>query len=351
MQMQQLRYFLAVVEQGGFTRAAQQLGRTQQAVSKALRLLEQDLGVRLLDREAGGPRPTAFGLMLLEFARRVTRDEGEFRARLQQVRSAARGQVRIGASVTVAGSLVTPATEQLLAAHRGIAVSVVDGIQPTLVPALARGELDLAVFIRTLDEPLDAALTVETLSQQDYRIVAGAGHPLASAAAAPTVPQLAVAAWVLGTNSGDIELAWREAFESAGYPPPQPELVTSSVEFCREVLRRDRHLSVLPTGLIAGDLETGRLVALAATPFGWQRPVNLVYRSDAVREPAVLATIRALHEVAETGAHPARGNAPGAMPGPAPAAPGGRWPQTQAAPSPAAAPGSRPAATRGRRNG
>ena len=100
MQMQQLRYFLAVVEHGGFTRAAEQLGRTQQAVSKALRLLEADLGVRLLDREAGAPRPTAFGLMLLEFARRVTRDEGEFRARLQQVRSASRGEVRIGTSAS-----------------------------------------------------------------------------------------------------------------------------------------------------------------------------------------------------------------------------------------------------------
>lgn len=297
--MQQLRYFLAVVEQGGFTRAAQQLGRTQQAVSKALRLLEDDLGVRLLDREAGGPRPTAFGLMLLDFARRVTRDEAEFRARLQQVRSASRGEVRIGASVTVAGSLVTPATERMLAAHRGIGVTVVDGIQPTLVPAVARGELDLAVFIRTLDEAMLPALTVETLSQQDYGIVAGASHPLALGARAPTAAQLAASAWVLGANSGDIESAWRETFESAGVAPPQPEMVTTSVEFCREVLRRGRHLSVLPAGLIAADLAAGRLVTLPVAGFGCQRPVNLVYRPDAVHEPAVLATIRALHQVAE----------------------------------------------------
>lgn len=299
--MQQLRYFLAVVEHGGFTRAAQQLGRTQQAVSKALRLLEADLGVRLLDREAGAPRPTAFGLMLLEFARRVTRDEGEFRARLQQVRTASRGEVRIGTSATVAASLVTPATELMLAAHRGVVVSVVDGLQPSLAPAVARGELDLAVFIRTLDEPLAPALTVETLSQQEYRVVAGAAHPLANAGTAPTLAQLAAAAWVQGANSGDIEAAWLEAFDAAGVAPPEPALVTSSVEFCRELLRRGRYLSVLPLGLIAGDLASGRLTALAAPGIEWQRPVNLVYRADAIREPAVLATIRALHEVAEAG--------------------------------------------------
>jgi hypothetical protein len=49
--MQQLRYFIAVLDHGGFTRAAAHLGRTQQAVSKALGLLEDELGARLLDRE------------------------------------------------------------------------------------------------------------------------------------------------------------------------------------------------------------------------------------------------------------------------------------------------------------
>lgn len=300
MQLQQLRCFLAVVEHGGFTRAAQQLGRTQQAVSKALRLLEEDVGVRLLDREAGAPRPTAFGLLLLDFARRVTGDEAEFRARLQQVRSASHGVVRIGASVTVAGALVAPATALMRGANPGIAVSVVEGIQPSLVPALARGELDLAVFIQTVDTPSRGDdLTVETVSQQDYRLVAGARHPLAGAAADLTPQSLATAAWILGANSGGVEAAWREFFDTAGIAAPTPELVTTSVEFCRSTLRQGRHLSVLPTGLIGSDLESGRLVVLPVPGFAWRRPVTLVYRADAIRVPAVLAMIRALHEVAE----------------------------------------------------
>jgi DNA-binding transcriptional LysR family regulator len=299
MQMQQLRYFLAVVEHGGFTRAAEQLGRTQQAVSKALRLLEADVGVRLLDRDTGAPRPTAFGLLLLESARRMTREEGEFRARLQQLGSTSRGEVRIGASVTVAGSLVTPATELMLAAHPGVAVSVVDGLQPSLVPAVGRGELDLAVFIQTVGDAIEPTLAFETLALQEYRIIAGAAHPLARAAAAPTVAQLAAAAWVLGANAGDVEAAWREPFDAAGLPSPRPALVTTSVEFCRSMLRRGRHLSVLPTGLIGSDLESGELVALAAPGFAWRRPVILVYRRDALRMPAVLATLRALHRIAE----------------------------------------------------
>jgi DNA-binding transcriptional LysR family regulator len=303
MQMQQLRYFLAVVEHGGFTRAAQQLGRTQQAVSKALRLLEDDVGVRLLDREAGAPRPTAFGLLLLDFARRVTRDEAQFRARLQQVRSASHGAVRVGASVTFAGALVAPATALMRGANPGIAVSVVDGIQPTLVPALARGELDLAVFIQTDDAALQGSdLTVETVSQQDYRLVAGASHALAGPGADLAPQSLAAASWILGANSGDIEAAWREVFDAAGIAAPTPGLVTTSVEFCRSTLRQNRHLSVLPTGLIGSDLESGRLVVLPAPGFAWRRPVTLVYRAESLQVPAVLAMIRALHDVAERAA-------------------------------------------------
>ena len=58
MDLKQLRYFLAVVRLGSFSAAAEELGRTQQAVSKGVRQLEERLGVRLVDRSARQPRPT-----------------------------------------------------------------------------------------------------------------------------------------------------------------------------------------------------------------------------------------------------------------------------------------------------
>ena len=91
-------------------------------------------------------------------------------------------------------------------------------------------------------------------------------------------------------------------FDAAGIAPPQPALSTTSVEFCRELLRRGGYLSVLPTGLIAADLAARRLVVLPVPGFDWRRPVQLVYRADAIREPAVLATVQALHEVADLSA-------------------------------------------------
>jgi molybdenum-dependent DNA-binding transcriptional regulator ModE len=71
MELRHLRYFVAVVRNGSFSAAAEQLGRTQQAVSKAIAQLEERLGVRLLDRDARTPRPTAFGELLLERAEEI----------------------------------------------------------------------------------------------------------------------------------------------------------------------------------------------------------------------------------------------------------------------------------------
>src|SRR5437868_14867740 len=71
MELRQLRYFIAIVEHGGFSRAASELGRTQQALSKAIHALEEELGVRLLDRNSQIATPTAFGKLLLEHGRAI----------------------------------------------------------------------------------------------------------------------------------------------------------------------------------------------------------------------------------------------------------------------------------------
>jgi LysR family transcriptional regulator, nitrogen assimilation regulatory protein len=302
MQLQQLRYFLAVLDQGGFTRAAQHLGRTQQAVSKAMRQLESELGVRLLDRESGIPGPTAFGRELAAFARRVLHEESQLRSRLQAARSTTTGTVRIGASPTVAGSLVAPAVDALGTVKPGLVLQVHAGIQSTLLAQLEAGELDVAVYVRTDEARVPpSGLASETLRLEEYLAVAASTHPLAHAPGPLQTATLAAAEWVLGANSGDVEAAWREVFEAADLAQPEPRVVTTSVEFCRTVLARGRHVSVLPRGLVAAALARGELAALDAPQFAWQRPIVMSYPGNNPLPAPVLAVIQALHDAAASG--------------------------------------------------
>ena len=298
MQIQQLRYFLAVIDHGGFTRAATHLGRTQQAISKSLRQLEAELGVRLLDRESSVPRPTAFGHELARFARQVISDETLLRQTLQSDAIQRSGRLRIGASPTAAASRVATAVEIVERRHPGIVVTIISGLQPDLLAALADNTLDVAVYIRTRPSTNDmSGIIRETLGHESYRIIAGHKHPLCTATKEITLEDLTAYSWIRGSNSGDVEAAWREPFESAGLAPPHFSIETSSIEFCRTLLEHGRHLTVLPTALLGPDLASGTLVALPSSQFEWQRPLVLAYRNSPPNE-ALLPLIQAFHDTA-----------------------------------------------------
>ena len=90
----QLRSFLAIVEMGSFTKAAERVHKTQSAVSMHVRRLEEQLGCALFVKHGRGARLTAEGERLIEFARRIIQVEAGALAALS--RKGLRGAVRLG---------------------------------------------------------------------------------------------------------------------------------------------------------------------------------------------------------------------------------------------------------------
>ena len=88
MELSELQAFLAVVEEGSFSRAAQRLHRTQPAVSQTIRKLETDLGEPLFDRSSRHGHLTDAGVLLREYAEKLLNLRGEARAALAELRSA-----------------------------------------------------------------------------------------------------------------------------------------------------------------------------------------------------------------------------------------------------------------------
>ncbi len=297
MQLQQLRYFLAVVEHGGFSRAAEALGRTQQALSKGIQSLEHALGVRLLDRGSRMARPTVFGQLLLEPARAIDHELSVFRSRLADALEAASGRVRIGASPTAAARLVGEAVTAVRRRLPDLRIEVVTGLQPQLLSRLLQGELDLCVGVDTRDAEPQGVIR-EVLGHEDYRVIAAADHPLASE---PDPGHAALSAWpwLRGSNLGVVEALFRESFDTRGLTPPEPVLETDSLELVRTVLATDHYLCLLPQGLVRRELTEGRLVALGGRELSWTRPISMAYRADASPPPPALTLARALHAAAD----------------------------------------------------
>jgi LysR family hydrogen peroxide-inducible transcriptional activator len=179
MDLRQLNVVVAVADHGGFSAAADALHTVQSNVSSHIARLEKELGVTLVDRQAG--RLTDEGAVVVARARRVNGELEAIVADLAALRDEIAGPVRVGIIGTTARWLV-PRILELVERHPGIRLVVVDATSTSLEPRLAAGELDLAV----INLPLPVRdLVEEPLFDEDLVLVVPAGHPLATAGRVP----------------------------------------------------------------------------------------------------------------------------------------------------------------------
>ncbi|MEU6992999.1 LysR family transcriptional regulator [Streptomyces sp. NPDC046465] len=153
MEIRQLEYFVAVVEDGNFTRAAARVHVTQPGVSAQIRRLERELGYELLDRSGRTVRPTAVGEALLPYAKAALAAVRNARLAVDQVAGLLRGRVNVG-MVTVVASLDVPGMlAEFQAAHPAVEVALRQGSTDDLVDGLKDGELDMAFLGMAVEPP------------------------------------------------------------------------------------------------------------------------------------------------------------------------------------------------------
>jgi DNA-binding transcriptional LysR family regulator len=175
--LRHIRYFLAVYDELHFGRAAQKLHIAQPPLSQAIRKLERELGVKLLERTSRTVRPTEAGRVFAEEARKVL---ASFEFAVTETRRASRPDVSIRVGYGI--HLSSPPLQRFLAALRqydaNLQTEVVHLLGLQQVDRLHTGELDLGIFSHAEDhdglewEPLFPG---ETLC-----IFLASGHPLSS---------------------------------------------------------------------------------------------------------------------------------------------------------------------------
>ena len=140
----QLRSFLAIVDSGSFTKAADRVHKTQSAVSMHIRRLEEQLGCALFVKQGRGARLTEEGEKLIEFARRIVQVEAGAFAALS--RKGLRGAARLGIPDDYAESFLADILARFNRRHPLVEVSVVCEASTELAPQVAAGALDLALI-------------------------------------------------------------------------------------------------------------------------------------------------------------------------------------------------------------
>jgi DNA-binding transcriptional LysR family regulator len=237
----QLRSFLAIIDAGSFTRAAERVAKTQSAVSMQMKRLEERLGRPLFMKDGRGVRLSSDGETLAPYAREMLRIEAAALAAVSG--EALAGRVALGMPDDFADWLMADVAKDFSRRHPLVELSLVCDNSVSLAARVAARELDLAV-VTLSPEVEERAKSVEVIATQPLKWVASRRHgaqerrPLPLALDGPACPwrQAAVAALAAA------DVSWRLVLASRSRAAILP-LVESGLA-----------VTVLPPGSIRGDL-------------------------------------------------------------------------------------------------
>ncbi len=267
---QLLRVFVAVAHRQSFTRAAAQMGLTQPGVSKGIRELERQAGMRLVERTPTGVRLTDAGNVLLVHARAILAEERAAEDAMLSMRGLGRGSLRIGASPTIATYLLPSYVQEFSARHPAIDLHLQTAPSRAVATALLERDLDVGLIEAAV--PDDPRLKLMPWREDELVVIAAPGHRLAPQAPIP-IAALAGEMMVLREPGSGTRKVVLDVLAQHGITP-QRVMDADSVEAIKRIVAAGLGLSIVSRAAIEDMLALRRLVVLEMTDVRITRPLS-----------------------------------------------------------------------------
>ena len=177
MDIKRLHYFTVLADTGNFTRAAEQLGIAQSALSISMKKLEDQLELKLINRLERCMSLTADGEVLLKHAHSILENVEQAQKELQELKGLTSGVINFGVSAMLGSYFLPDALARFKQTYPGIQVNIQEAGTATLEKMLLEGQLDLAL-IRT-DRSHEQIRSI-TLLQEEIVACVPEQHPFAS---------------------------------------------------------------------------------------------------------------------------------------------------------------------------
>jgi DNA-binding transcriptional LysR family regulator len=277
MDLRDIEYFAMIAQLGHLGRAAEALGLGQPALSMSLRRLEKSAQAKLVKRTPKGVELTAVGTALLSHAGKLRLARDDLAREVADLAHGRAGHLRIGASPSNAEAFLPEACSTLLMEAPKVTVNVAVLDNDALLPALRKGDVDIAFTHTNRFGQWDVAL--ELLRKDEFVVYCASTHRLARRKSI-TVDELAQERFAVATSAvgafGSL-LSLRQAFERRGLPAPRIALASDLVLFkLRAVANSDLIGVALKDNVYPFATQLG-LKILQVKGLDWIRPAAVAY--------------------------------------------------------------------------
>ncbi len=275
MELRQLEYFVAVVEQANFTRAAARLNVAQPGVSAQIRKLERELGEELLDRSGRTVRLTKVGAAVLPYARAALGAIADARLAVDELTGLVRGRVAVGMVTSCPAAELPKLLADFHRDHPAVEITLSEDNSDHLIQALQNGQLDMAVVgLAGSTPPLGLATQVIV----DEPIVAAVSHgdPLA-ARTTVTLAAIRDRALISLPQGTGLRSCLDDACAAAGFQP-RIAFEASNPEILAQLAARGLGVAILPES--TANAHSKELHAIGITRPRLRGRIELAWRAE-----------------------------------------------------------------------
>ncbi|PTW93446.1 LysR family transcriptional regulator [Achromobacter mucicolens] len=265
MNLKQLEHLLAVAEAGSFSRAAERLHLTQSALSRSVRLLEEDLGALLLDRMGKRTELTPLGQTVAGRARRILFESAELRRSAELLTLGDQGTLVIGLGSGPAAMLMTPLLTHVAQRHPQLHLEIMRGSLEAHLELLRERRLD-ALVVDTRGIVPAADLRIESVSQMRAGFICRRGHPLASQTQAPRFAEIVAYPLASTFLAADTERILVEHFGLEPDPRTSLRLRCDEIGSLLEAVRLSDAIFLGIVGAAQAGIAAGELMELPTDP-------------------------------------------------------------------------------------
>lgn len=277
MQIKDVQAFIKAAETGKLHAAADALGITQPALSKAIKRLEASLGARLFERTARGVALTPIGQVVLARSRTLGQLVHDIHTEVADLQAGDSGLVRLGVVPAMVESVLAPMLAQAIEGRDALRFDVQVQLSAGVLRSLEAGALDLA--IATVPTTLPADFTMTPLGTLRSAVVARQGHAMLRRPF--TLEALSAQKWLLPPS--DILLSqWVTAmFVDKGLVPPAVSVqADASPAIFAALVRSTNLLTVMTEDMLHSSMGAG-LAALPPPAGRWEIQLGLFWRRKA----------------------------------------------------------------------